>query len=79
MKTSYIILTLSLILIAGAVSLAGNNLSQDNNETCVQYELRLSSEDKYSKQLNVSEFESENFIDEKLDFEIWMTDLSKWN
>lgn len=79
MKTSYIYLALSLILIAGTVSLGSQNLKWDEDESYVQYELKLSSELKKPVQVISSESEIDTFIEEKLDLEIWMTKPFGWN
>ena len=79
MKTSYIYLALSIILIAGTVSLGSQNINMDENESYAQYELRLSSEVKIPAQVISSESEIDTFIEDKLDFEIWMTEPCEWN
>lgn len=79
MKTSYIYLALSLILIAGTVSLGSQNINMDENESYVQYELKLSSEQKNPVQVISSESEIDTFIEGKLDLEIWMTEPFGWN
>jgi len=77
MKISYIILTMSLILITAAISLGGQNMTRETNETCIQYELKLSTEAKTPYQQIL--FESDSFMDEQLELEDWMTDYRQWN
>ncbi|MCF8379816.1 MAG: hypothetical protein K9H49_09580 [Bacteroidales bacterium] len=78
MKTSYLYLTMSIILVFGAVSIGSQGSGREVRESSIQYELKLSSDIKNGEQEIIPEFEEDSFKEQSLDLEAWMTDLNDW-